>query len=146
MNDVQRSIALSALIPRLPGQLEYFSLQKEVREMDGEVLLQHPEIRHAGTELADFAETAALCELMDVVVSVDTSVAHLSGALGKPTWLLLPYHPDWRWHLRRDDSPWYPSVSLYRQTAAGDWTAVLEKVKADLERLPALCFGGTNSL
>ena len=85
----------------------------------------HPEIRHVGLGLEDFTDTAALCALMDLVISVDTSVAHLSGALGRPTWVLLPYLPDWRWLLERVDSPWYSSVKLYRQAAASDWEPVL---------------------
>jgi ADP-heptose:LPS heptosyltransferase len=71
---------------------------------------------------------------MDIVVTVDTSVAHLSGALGLPTWLLLAYTPDWRWILGRNDTPWYPSVKLYQQKAAGDWTEVFSRVAADLRR------------
>ena len=69
---------------------------------------------------------------MDLVISVDTSIAHLGGALGKETWVLLPVSPDWRWMLDRDDSPWYSSVKLYRQKNAGDWREVLERVSADL--------------
>jgi len=72
---------------------------------------------------------------MDLVISVDTSVAHLSGTLGRPTWVLLPYLPDWRWLLDRDDSPWYPSVKLYRQTGVGDWKSVLAQVNTSLELL-----------
>ena len=72
---------------------------------------------------------------MDVVISVDTSVAHLTGTLGKSTWVLLPYSPDWRWLLDRDDNPWYPSAKLYRQEKIGDWNGVLEKLNRDLEKL-----------
>ena len=72
---------------------------------------------------------------MDVVISVDTSVTHLAGTLGKQTWVLLPYSPDWRWLLDRDDSPWYPSTKLYRQEEIGNWNVVLEKLKMDLEKL-----------
>ena len=133
-NDRNRSIVLSKLIQHLPNELEYVSLQKEVRDADRITLQKNPDIRHFGSELNDFTDTAALCELMDVVVSVDTSVAHLSGALGKPTWLLLPYSPDWRWLLDRDDSPWYPSAKLYRQAAVGDWSSVFVRIKADLVR------------
>jgi ADP-heptose:LPS heptosyltransferase len=71
---------------------------------------------------------------MDLVISVDTSLAHLSGALGRPTWVLLPEMPDWRWLRDREDSPWYPTMRLYRQTAAGDWNPVLARVAADLQR------------
>jgi len=75
-----------------------------------------------------------LCECLDLVISVDTSLAHLSGALGRTTWILLPYVPDWRWLLDREDSPWYPSVKLYRQDKHGDWGGVFERVRADLMR------------
>jgi hypothetical protein len=85
-------------------------------------------------DLLDFVNTAALCECMDVVISVDTSLAHLSGALGQRTWVLLPFNPDWRWLLGRDDSPWYPTARLYRQETVGDWNAVFARVAADLRR------------
>ena len=88
-----------------------------------------------GDELHDLADTAALCSLMDVVITVDTSVAHLAGALGVTTWVLLPHTPDWRWLLDRDDSPWYPSARLYRQDASRQWAPVLQRVAADLQRL-----------
>jgi ADP-heptose:LPS heptosyltransferase len=73
-----------------------------------------------------------LCDLVDLVISVDTSEAHLAGALGKPTWILLPYAPDWRWMLDRDDSPWYPSAKLYRQGNNRSWTPVLERMASDI--------------
>jgi ADP-heptose:LPS heptosyltransferase len=92
----------------------------------------HPELLHFGDELQDFADTAGLCELMDIIISVDTSVAHLGGALGRPTWVLLPFCPDWRWLLERSDSPWYPSMTLYRQTARGDWDSVINRLHHDL--------------
>jgi hypothetical protein len=84
--------------------------------------------------MTDYAETAALIDNLDLVISVDTSVAHLAGALGKPTWLLLPTAPDWRWMLHRPDSPWYRSMRLIRQDRPGDWTAVLQSVFQDITR------------
>lgn len=132
VNDHNRSIALAALVDFLPAGFDYISLQKEMPEADAAVLAAHPQIRHFEEELRDLSDTAALCELMDVVVCVDTSVAHLSAALGRPTWILLPFVPDWRWLLDRDDSPWYPTAKLYRQGADRQWKGVFERVRADL--------------
>ena len=83
--------------------------------------------------LIDFAETAALVCCLDVVITVDTSVAHLAGALGIPAWILLPHTPDYRWLLDRDDSPWYPSARLFRQTVRGDWEGVVKRVREALQ-------------
>ena len=130
-NDHNRSIILSQLLPYLPDNYEYVSLQKELRENDN-ATLQAYNIRHFGDKLNDFSDTAALCDLMDVIICVDTSIAHLSGALGKPTWVLLPFSPDWRWLLNRSDSVWYPSVKLYRQNAIGDWSNVFYELQKDL--------------
>ena len=85
--------------------------------------------------MADFSDTAALCVLMDLVISIDTSVAHLAGALGIPVWVLLTWAPDWRWLLDRDDSPWYPSMRLFRQKARWDWNGVLDRVAHELTTL-----------
>ena len=131
-NDHNRSLALQQLLPHLPDCCEYVSLQKEVREVDLQVL-EGSGIGHYERELKDFADTAALCQLMDLVISVDTSVAHLAGAIGKTTWVLLPYAPDWRWLLDRDDSPWYESVKLYRQDAGREWVSVLQAIEGDLK-------------
>jgi len=131
-NDHNRSLTLSQLLSYLPSNYEYISLQKEIRDIDQDTLTEHNEIKHFGNILQDFTDTAALCELMDIVLSVDTSVAHLAGALGVPTWVLLPYNPDWRWLLNRADSPWYPSMRLYRQPAIDDWNSVFDKIKSDL--------------
>ena len=133
-NDHNRSLPLAELLEQLPPQLDYVSLQKEIHEQDREAL-QASSIQHFGEQLQDFSDTAALCELMDVVVSVDTSVAHLAAALGKPTWILLPYAPDWRWLLEREDSPWYASARLYRQTGLGQWGPVLERLGRDLRAM-----------
>ena len=130
--DHNRSMTLETLLPYLPTDFEYVSLQKEVRELDAKVLA-NSDIRHFGDELIDFTDTAALCELMDVVIAVDTSVAHLAAAIGKPTWMLLPYAPDWRWLQDRNDSPWYTSVRLYRQEAHRRWDTALERMSKDLK-------------
>jgi len=80
----------------------------------------------------DFAVTAAIIVNLDLVISIDTSVAHLAGAIGKPVWNLLSFVPDWRWFLNRDDSPWYPDMRLFRQSQPNDWTGVFEQVKKAL--------------
>ena len=85
-------------------------------------------IQSHAKQLTHFAETAALVAEMDLIISVDTSVAHLAGALGKPVWILLPFAPDWRWLLDRTDSPWYPTATLFRQPAIGDWERVMVAV------------------
>ena len=133
--DFQRSMTFADIAALLSDEFEFVSLQKEVRGIDQAVLQANPQVRHFGDEQQDFSDAAALCELMDVVVSVDTAVAHLSGALGKPTWIMLSYAPDWRWMLDRDDSQWYPSVKLYRQETLGDWCGVFCRVSADLHCL-----------
>ena len=135
-DDHNRSLTLQALLDALPQGYQLVSLQKEVRDWDVPALKDTSRIQHFGEKLTSFSDTAALCELMDLVISVDTSVAHLSAALGQPTWVLLPFVPDWRWMLNRQDSPWYPTMRLYRQAAQRDWSQVLAEVARDLgERL-----------
>ena len=131
-NDHNRSIPLERLLAHLPPGLEYVSLQKDPREADKATLQARPDVLHLGDELQHYADTAALCAQMDVVLSVDTSVAHLSAGLGRTTWILLPYNPDWRWLHDRSDSPWYPSATLYRQPRAGDWSGALQQVQQHL--------------
>jgi hypothetical protein len=132
-NDRHRSLPLARLLAALPPGLGYVSLQQEVRPADQAALAARPEVRHFGGELKDFADTAALVSLMDVVVSVDTSLAHLAGALGKDTRLLLSrIGQDWRWLTGRAETPWYPAMRLYRQGADCDWAGPLADVGADL--------------
>lgn len=135
-NDRQRSIAVEQLRPLASPGLELISLQNVLRPEE-RPHLSALGIRHFGDEIRDFGDTAALCSLVDLVVSVDTSVAHLAGAMGRPTWILLPRPADWRWFLDREDSPWYPSVRLYRQHARRDWSQVIEAVRAGLQALAA---------
>jgi tetratricopeptide (TPR) repeat protein len=134
-NDGNRSLAFAQMTALLSERFEFFTLQRDVRPEDQALLTQDGRVRGFGHQLRDFSDTAALCELMDVVVTVDTSVAHLAGALGRPTWILLPAVADWRWLRERRDSPWYPSARLYRQARPGAWQDTLAAVNADLERL-----------
>jgi len=130
-NDRNRSLPLSVLAPLLnTAGFQFLSLQK------GGAGTRIPEgIFDLAPLLGNFAETAAAIEGLDLVISVDTAVAHLAGSLGKPVWTLLPYAPDWRWLLYREDSPWYPSMRLFRQPIAGDWSSVVREVKRALNEL-----------
>ena len=136
-NNRARSIEFRSLAALFDDRYRFFSLQKDVSDQD-RPWLQASGIVHLGDRLEDFADTAAVCSLMDLVVSVDTSPAHLAGALGIPAYVLLSYVPDWRWMLDRADSPWYSSVTLFRQPRRGDWDAALRQVKLELaSRFPA---------
>jgi tetratricopeptide (TPR) repeat protein len=128
-NDHNRSLRFDQLEPLLELPYEYHCLQKDIREEDRIILQRHPQVQLHADNLRDFSDTAALVDAMDLVISVDTSVAHLAGALGKPLWLLLPYMPDYRWMLDRSDSPWYPTARLFRQPEIGDWDKVVTEVQ-----------------
>jgi tetratricopeptide repeat protein/glycosyl transferase family 9 (putative heptosyltransferase) len=132
--DCRRSLALAQLLSHLPGRYRYMSLQKDLNESERRTIAAHP-LDFSHSQEMNFVETAALCECLDLVISVDTSVAHLSAALGQKTWILLPFNADCRWLLDRSDSPWYRSATLYRQACCGDWGGVLARVAADLNRL-----------
>ena len=136
-NDRQRSIALNAMLPLLAGiDATFVSLQRDLRPGDADLLQDCPDLVHFGEELKDFAETAALIANLDLVISVDTSVAHLAGALAKPVWIMLPFVPEWRWLLDRQDSPWYPTARLFRQDDSRSWTGVIAGVRAALRETP----------
>jgi tetratricopeptide (TPR) repeat protein len=135
-NDHNRSTSLQTMSRILDVDATFVSLQKDVRDND-KAELAASNIIDWTADLADFADTAALVKCLDLVISVDTSVAHLAGALGCPTWILLPWTPDYRWLLDRDDNPWYPSVRLFRQDRTRDYACVLERVRAELLRLSA---------
>ena len=124
----QRSCSLSQFLPLLDvSGVSFYSLQKEVSEAD-RALLNQTSIVDLSPHFGDFADTAAAIAKLDLVISVDTAVAHLAGALGKPVWILLAFSPDWRWLLEREDSPWYPTARLFRQHQRGDWENVFDRV------------------
>jgi len=137
-NDRNRSVPLALLRPLFaPGSADFYSLQKDERSADERQLAAALGMVDLAPELGDFDDTAAALAELDLVISVDTSVAHLAGALGRPVWVLLPLNPDWRWLLRRGDSPWYPSMRLFRQERAGDWTRPVAELAAGLAGLAA---------
>jgi hypothetical protein len=124
--DRRRSLPLSSLAPILAVQgVRFFSLQKGV--------VAGPGLIDFMAEMADFADTAALVANLDLVISVDTSVAHLAGALGKPVWLLNRFDTDWRWLTEGEATPWYPTMRIFRQRSGGDWTGVIEEVAQALQ-------------
>jgi len=131
-DDQNRSLALRALSPLLDLDATFVSLQKDPRPEDQACLRERPGIVDLTADLTDFAETAALVSCLDLVVTVDTSMAHLAGALACPTWILLPYSPDYRWLLDRDDSPWYPTARLFRQDESRDYRSVIDRVRNEL--------------
>jgi hypothetical protein len=134
-NDHNRSMPASSLRPLLEvGETTFFSLQmgtaaKGIGELAGGA------VHDFAPEIDDFADTAAIIANLDLVISVDTAVAHLAGALGRPVWLLLPFVGEWRWLLDREDTPWYPTMRLFRQKAPGDWSGVVDRV---VDALPAV--------
>jgi tetratricopeptide (TPR) repeat protein len=131
-DDIKRSIELNALSSLFDVAATFVSLQKELREGDAALLRERSDIISLGQSFENFADTAALISCLDLVISVDTSVAHLAGALGRPVWILLPFVPDWRWLLDRDDSPWYPTARLFRQTNTCDWHSMVDHVRTAL--------------
>jgi len=132
-SDRWRSIPLAELAVLVRPGVRFVSLQKVLRDSDLPALAQFPSLEWHGEDLRDFNDTATLIDCLDLVITVDTAVAHLAGALGKPVWVLLYYSADWRWLTERDDSPWYPTARLFRQTAIGDWSGVVARVAGALE-------------
>jgi hypothetical protein len=139
MNDRSRSIPLQhfARLLSVPG-LDFISVQKDVSDADAAILRERG-VAQLGRDFEDFCDTAAVVAMLDLVITVDTSVAHLAGAMGNAVALLVAFSPDWRWMLNRTDSPWYPTVRLFRQTSIGDWDGALARLRqelADLSRRP----------
>jgi tetratricopeptide (TPR) repeat protein len=135
VTDALRSIPASDFSPVLRCEgVDFHVLQTEIRDADAAVLPRYTRLHVHADALHDFTDTAALISLMDLVISVDTSVAHLAGAMGRPVWILLQHSADFRWMQRRDDSPWYPTARLFRQSAMRQWQPVIDAVAAALER------------
>jgi len=133
MNDSNRSLALSTLAPLgAVSGATYVVLQKGPAAAQAATPPAGMKLVELGAELGDFADTAAVIANLDLVIAVDTAVAHLAGALGKPVWLLLPFAGEWRWLEGRADSPWYPTMRLFRQPQPGAWAEVLEGVVREL--------------
>jgi len=136
-NDANRSIALNMLSPILDLRADFVSLQKDAKPGDKALLAGRSDILDPTADLVDFTDTAALVGCLDLVISVDTSVAHLAGALGRPTWVLVTHIPDYRWLLDRDDSPWYPTLRLFRQPREGDFVTPIARMRAELAEMIA---------
>jgi len=131
-NDLNRTIALDTMSELLKLPVDWVCLQKEIPASDYATSKRLQRLRQFADEIGDFADTAALVACCDLVISIDTAVAHLAGAMGKPVWILLPHVPDWRWLLDREDSPWYPTARLFRQPRTGDWPSVIDRVCEEL--------------
>jgi hypothetical protein len=125
-------LPLAQLAPLLARDADWVCLQRDVRSTDAATLRQDGRVAFHAEALADFPGTAALIAQLDLVISVDTSIAHLAGSLGKPVWVMLSHNPDWRWLRERQDNPWYPGARLFRQATAGDWPGVLARLEAAL--------------
>ncbi len=138
INDRNRSLDLDLLAPvfELPG-LSFVSIQRDLREGDAEKLARYGNVTHVGGELNDMSDTTAVLALTDLTLAVDTSVVHLAGALGGPTWIMLPLAADWRWGVSAETSAWYPQARLFRQTALGDWVGVIARVRDALAQFAA---------
>ncbi len=134
LNDRNRSMAFARLKPLFSVPAQFVGIQREVRPEDAGLLAAEPRVASIGNELDNFADTAAVIALCDLVIAVDTAVVHLAGAMGRPVWVMLPFTPDWRWTLDGETTPWYPTARLFRQTSLGDWDGVAEKVAAALRQ------------
>jgi tetratricopeptide (TPR) repeat protein len=144
VNDRNRSIPFGRIAPLFAASCfsplagaSFVSLQRDVRSADLEQLAGDRRVTHLGGALDDFSDTAAVIALCDLVIAVDTAVAHLAGAMARPLWVLIPFAPDWRWTLDGDSTPWYPTARLFRQTSLGDWEGVIARVGGELARFLA---------
>jgi len=135
LRDRQRSISLPQLEPLAAARASFLSIQKGPRAAEARTPPPGLALTDLGDEIASFDDTAAILQLADLLISVDSSPVHLAGALGRPVWAMLPLNPDWRWLADRTDSPWYPSARLFRQSRRGDWAPVVDEIAAELVRL-----------
>ena len=133
----KRSIELNTLLTLHQPDINFICLQKDLY-LEEKKALEHYRIAYHSLELSTLNGTAALIACLDLVITIDTSIAHLAAAMGKEVWILLPFSADWRWFLQRDDSPWYPNVKLYRQETLGDWSIPLKRIKDRLKILPTI--------
>jgi tetratricopeptide (TPR) repeat protein len=134
-NDLNRSLRFKTLLPLLDlTNVAFVSLQHDVREEDASLLNERPDVLQVGQKFQNFSDTSAVLAHMDAVISADTAIAHLAGAMGKPLCLLLPFAADFRWLRERQDSPWYPTAKLYRQPEFGNWDSVVDTLRQDLMR------------
>ena len=133
--NVRRSVPLEMLRPLLDADCDFFSLQKGQPQNDLKSFNGLRKIHDFMDDVSDFYDTACLIDNLDLVIAVDTSTAHLAGAMGKPTWMLHRLDGDWRWFLDREDSPWYDSMKIYRQTIYKDWHPVIKRIATDLKDL-----------
>jgi tetratricopeptide (TPR) repeat protein len=131
-NDRNRSIPFAQIAPLFSAPARFVSIQRDVPSEDAQMLASENRVTHVGGELVNFTDTAAAIALADLVISADTAVAHLAGAMGRPLWVLIPFQPDWRWTLDGETSPWYPTARLFRQTTLGDWDGVIARIAAEL--------------
>jgi hypothetical protein len=133
-NDRNRSIPFEKISPLLSIEAQFLCMQKGVSQADRSKASFFDNLELAETQIQDFFDAAGIMNTLDLIITVDTSIAHLAGALGKEVWVLLPFIPDYRWGLNRSDSPWYPSMRLYRQDRTRDWDLVISRVTLDLQK------------
>jgi ADP-heptose:LPS heptosyltransferase len=134
-NDHRRSMPLAALMRLFrQSEIDFVVLQKAIPECDVALVLETSNLLDISADLSDFGETAAAVAVLDLVISIDSAVAHLAGALGRPVWTILPNPADWRWMDGRADTPWYASMRLFRQQTLGDWPSVILEVAEALQR------------
>jgi hypothetical protein len=136
LNDRNRSIPLERFATILVPGVDFVSLQRDVGAREVAILSAHA-VQQIGQEFSDFADTAAVVSMLDLVISVDTSIAHLAGAMAKAAAVLIPFAADFRWLLDRTDSPWYPTLRLFRQAAIGDWSGALDRLRQELAAVAA---------